>query len=71
MSLGNNVSYQVTITKIGGGAPLVMTGDKPITIPAVGGFAQMSVPGAQVQGTVSEVQTRYEGTDRALTCISW
>jgi hypothetical protein len=61
LPLGDHVSYKLTLAKIGGGAPLVLEADKPMTIPVVGAFVELDAPdGTTIRGTVSEVQTRYD-----------
>ena len=69
----DHVSYGFTLAKIGGGAPLVLEADKPMTIPAVGAFFELDDDdGTTIRGTVSDVQTRYDvsGGRPALICHS-
>jgi hypothetical protein len=69
LPLGDHVSYQLTLAKIGGSAPLVLEADKPFTIPVVGTFFELdALDGTTIRGTVSDVETRYDVSGRGLTC---
>jgi hypothetical protein len=59
--LGDHVQYKLTLAKTGGGAPLVLEADKPMTIPAVGAFFELDdQDGTTIRGTVADVETRYD-----------